>query len=258
MKSTIHSTLSLIASIAVLWFWHPAHAADEPGTVHAPAPAPFSARYEVRTRGLAVGVMERRLSQMSADEFRFESVTTTVGIARLLYRDVIREITHWRSGDVAPEMLDYEYHQVGSKDRHVKIMFDYASGTIRNVVNGNSWSMELEPGVVDKLVYQVLVMRDLAAGIRDLSYRIADGGRIKTYVFQAQGTELQTTPAGSFQAVILQRFRPGDDRDTTIWCAEQLGFLPIRVDQVDADGSLVTIRLQSYDPAVAVAPATED
>lgn len=213
--------------------------------------APFLAAYQVQLHGITIGAMERRLTQTSRDEFRFESITETTGIARLLRRDRVQEITSWRATATGPIMLFYEYHQTGGKTRHVNIAFDYSAGRILNSVNGSSWDMPIEPGVVDKLAYQVLLMQDLAAGPHELRYRIADGGRIKTYDFEVLGSEPLTTPAGAFTALKLRRHRTGDERTTTIWCATELNFLPVRVDQEEADGGAVTIRLERFQSGAA-------
>jgi hypothetical protein len=221
---------------------------------NAPAPmplAPFLATYQVQVHGITIGAMERRLIRTSPEEFRFESITEATGIARLLYRDLVRETTSWRATATGPTMLAYEYHQTGSKTRQVTITFDHDNGAIHNTVNGSSWDMPIETGVVDKLAYQVLLMLDLAAGPHELRYRIADGGRIKTYDFVVLGGETLTTPAGTFAALKLRRSSTGDDRNTTIWCAVELSFLPIRVDQEEADGGTVSIRLERFQPGAA-------
>ena len=54
---------------------------------------------------------------------------------------------------------------------------------------GNTWALEGGPETVDKLLYLPVLMQDLQAGKRDLSYSVADGGWLKTYKLDVLGTE---------------------------------------------------------------------
>ena len=131
----------------------------------------------------------------------------------------------------------------GSKTREVKLHFDWQHNTVTNTIDGDPWRMEIPPNAQDKLVYQLAIMYDLMNGKKDLDYKIADGGKLKDYAFEIQGEEVLNTALGRLKTVRIQRI--GDKRDTTVWCAPQLSYLPVRLEQQDTDGAELTMQLTS-------------
>ncbi|MCK4587906.1 MAG: DUF3108 domain-containing protein, partial [Gammaproteobacteria bacterium] len=57
---------------------------------------------------------------------------------------------------------------------------------------------------------------------------VADGGKLKSYDAVIQKTETIETPAGEFETIRVNR----DDgkRVTTLWCAPDLNYLPVRIE----------------------------
>ena len=49
--------------------------------------------------------------------------------------------------------------------------------------------MAIEPGIHDKLSYQLQMPADIADGKTSLSYQVADGGRLQTYRFNVTGED---------------------------------------------------------------------
>ena len=66
---------------------------------------------------------------------------------------------------------------------------------------------------------------------------------LKDYSFAIAGEEVLNTALGKLKTVRLQRI--GDRRDTTVWCAPQLSYLPVRLEQQDTDGSELTMQITS-------------
>ena len=77
---------------------------------------------------------------------------------------------------------------------------------------------------MDKLLYQLAIMHDLQNGRTPASYRIADGGGIKTYSFEKLGEEVVETPLGSFDTIKILRHKPGSSRKYVFWCAPDLEY----------------------------------
>ena len=74
-----------------------------------------------------------------------------------------------------------------------------------------------------------------------MMYAIADGGKLKTYDIHVRGEEVIETPAGQFETVIVAR--EGDERSTTMWCAKSLNYLPVKIQQIEADGNRFSAEL---------------
>ncbi|MCC7414285.1 MAG: DUF3108 domain-containing protein [Gammaproteobacteria bacterium] len=215
---------------------------------HAELPETFTAQYTLSVNGLHVAHMTRALRRIDADLHVFSSRTRAAGIAKLFRGDRVEEESRWRPDGAKVEPVQYRYSQTGGrKQREVTVRFDELSGRIATTVNDQTWHMDMVPGVLDKLVYQLVLMIDLAAGERTLEYRIADGGRIKIYHLEVTGTEHLRTPAGEFDAIRIVRRKSNSARETVIWCAPRLHFLPVRVDYREKNGDLTSAVLESQD-----------
>ena len=111
--------------------------------------------------------------------------------------------------------------------------------------------MHISPTTQDKLLYQLTMMLDLKAGRKKLQYEIADGGTLKDYEFNVIGEEEIDTPMGKLHTVKLERVN--DVRHTTIWCAESLEYLPVRIEQVEKDNASLAMLIHE----VTGLPATK-
>lgn len=219
------------------------------GTAAAGAlPERFTATYAVKKGFMDIGEVRRTLTPGPNGRHVFESVTSTTGMASWVAKGSIVERSTWtlkNSGVIQP--LEYFYQRTFGKGKQVKLDFDWDKNTVTNNVNKDPWVMPLEPGTLDKLIYQIALMRDMAPGKRDYSYKIADGGKTKIYQAVVLGEEETSTPAGKFHTVKITRV--GDKRGTTLWCAPKLNYLPVRIEQTDDDDFVAV--LKSVDGIVA-------
>jgi hypothetical protein len=209
-------------------------------------PRTFEAHYSLYRAGAKVAEMLRVFTRLDDGMYRYRSETRTTGLFRMFRKDHVVEQSNWRvqGGELQP--LEYLYeHSGGRKDRSVAVTFDWDAQRITNTVNGHSWRMPSEPRVMDKLLYQLAIMHDLKAGRSPLAYTIADGGKIKTYSFELLGKETVHTPLGEFAALKVSRQRVNSTRETVFWCAEELHFLPVRVENIEKDGGKTTVIIDS-------------
>ena len=88
-------------------------------------------------------------------------------------------------------------------------------------------------------------MSDLADEKTAFNYRIADGGKLKSYDIRIVDKEIVTTPLGKIEAIKLIRYREGENkRQTTLWCAPQLNYLPVKLEHTEKGGSVFTALLR--------------
>ncbi len=211
------------------------------------SPAPFEAEYSLYSKGLEVAKITRTFKAQGDDTYVYESHSQTTGMLALFRDDKIVERSHWRHTDNGFQPIEYVYQHDGSKKtRDVHINFNWSGNEVRMRVNDERWRMELEPGTLDKMLYQLAMMRDLEQGINKVSYRVADGGKMKTYTFETFGNESVHTPYGDFKALKVERYRDDRERETILWCVEELNYLPVKVVNIEPDGLKTTALLQSY------------
>jgi len=128
----------------------------------------------------------------------------------------------------------------------VRIRFDWERGSARIATPADAWTLAVRPTTLDKLVYTLVLMRDLGRGAERLAYDIADGGKLKRYVFRVEGRESIETGLGRLETLRLRR-EHRSARETTLWSAPALGYLPVRIDHRERDGTRISLRLESLE-----------
>jgi hypothetical protein len=155
---------------------------------------------------------------------------------------VERSLWSFHQNQPRPEQYTF-FNSGGKKKRNVQLDFDWQNNQVINTINGEPWSMALENGTQDKLLYQLRIMQDLPTTGTSLRYPVADGGKLKYYEIDIIGKERIRTKLGVFDAFRLRHTK--GSRKTTMWCAEQLGYLPVRIEQQKNDDSPVVATLTS-------------
>jgi hypothetical protein len=208
-----------------------------------PAPAPFVAVYEVRTGGIGVGSMTRRFQIDDGNHYRFESVVESTGLVALLKPLRIEETSegNWTAEGLRPARYAYA-RRAGKKIKQSSIEFDWPGSRAVATVNGTPVDFDLSAGTIDKLSYQLALMQDLAAARTGLAYRIADIGKTKDYVL-AQRPREKVQVDGQGYSTIPVEYARDDGRSTVLWCAESLGYLPVRIEYTEKDGEVTTATL---------------
>lgn len=143
----------------------------------------------------------------------------------------------------------YEYHRkVLGNNKDAVLQFNWHTGTVLNDIKNNPWTMDVPEGALDNLSYQMQLRLDLAAGKEQLVYKVADGGKLKTYPFKRVGHDVIKTPLGSFNTVKIQRDRgPDSKRETFIWFAPELDFMVVKLQQVEKSGKEYSLLLDKLE-----------
>jgi hypothetical protein len=207
-------------------------------------PPPFEASFKIFRKGAEVGEMHRSLSQLDNGEFNYRSETNSTGLVSFFYKLHILEESHWHLLDQLLQPLDYSYKRIKKKkERHKETVFDWSKNQAYSVDNGKNSTLDLKPGISDKLLYQIEIMRDLEMGHTPKTYTVLDGTKIKTYHFNSLGEESLDTPIGQFNTVKLVRQNSEEKEKSILWCASALHYLPIKVENTDENGSVTTVMI---------------
>lgn len=209
----------------------------------APLPEQFTATYDITKAGIPIGETTRVLSR-EGEHYLFESITRPVGIATFFTSGQVVERSRWQFFQGQPRPVQYTFFNSGrKKKRTARLDFDWKKNQVTNTVNTEPWTMPLEHGTTDKLLYQLRIMQDLPTAATSLHYPVADGGKMKYYDIEILSKERIKTPLGTFEAVRLRHIK--GKRQTTMWCAEELDYLPVRIEQRKSDDSPVVATLTS-------------
>lgn len=217
-------------------------------TCEAAFPERFAASYLLRAEGATVGRTRITLAPAGNGAFVYESHSTPAGIAALVRNERVSERAEWQFHDGAMRSLRYRYARAGrERERSVEVAFDWDRNIAQNTAAGSTWQMAIPDGTLDKLTYVLALMNDLAAGKRRLEYRIADGGRLKTYQLTEIDREWLETAVGTLETVVVRRTRDRGPREITLWCAPTLSYLPVKIARLGPDGQALSMDIESIE-----------
>ena len=215
----------------------------------------FQAVYQLRVNSFVIGEAQVELAAQADGRYLYSSRTHSTGLARFFRTDKVVESSLFKLHNKHLRPLEYHFDHTGTKkERHAYLKFDWNAGKVTNTVEGHTWEMEIPEGALDKLLVQLAVTMDLEAGKRELVYAIADGGKLKEYRFAVAGKETLRVPAGEFATIKLERLRKDTDRTTYFWCAPSLGYLPVRIKQIEHEDG-VTYLSELKQTSLGVQPA---
>jgi hypothetical protein len=209
----------------------------------------FSANYLVRLNGIQAGELKRSLTSNADGTRLFTSTSQAKGMFSFFKPDIIVESSAWTTENNQILPLNYVYERTGGKkEKFMHLNFDWQQSVINIDDHVHPWILKIEQPTLDKLIYQIALMADLSRGKQSFSYQIADGGKIKTYTIKIIGKEMITTPLGKINTVVLTREREREnDRNTTLWCAPELHYLPVQLEHTEKSGARFTAVLRKLD-----------
>lgn len=218
------------------------------------APLPdFSASYQLQQGGLRIGTSTISLVNGPGHSYRYESLSTPAPLVSLMYKDRLYESSRGtlNGADLRPHEYQYE-RSGGDRERKVIVTFDWTAFTVRNHVEDSHWKMDIPPGTLDKLVSQLAMMLALRRGETDVTFDIADGGRLKVHRYRVVGRENLEFPAGTFETVKVAKLRGTGKRETYIWCAPALNYLPVRIWHREEDDSRYQSDIEEFSESLRV------
>ena len=98
----------------------------------------------------------------------------------------------------------------------------------------------LEPGMVDRTMYQYLIELELRSGNPVLNYQVVDRGRIRNYIFENLGVEDIEIEGQPMSASKLRRVSDDGDRETLVWMSVELDYEMVKIFHSD-DGDEYTM-----------------
>lgn len=215
-------------------------AAAAPSQAQQPPPLePFTVDYHFLRNSIHLADMKRRLIRHEDGRYEFTSRSVPVGLLAVFVDDTITETTTWTFHDGRPRPLKYFYLHKRKKPRHTELEFDWQDGYARGIAKNRPAEKALPDGAQDKMLYQLTMMLDLAAGKRELHYPVIGEGMTKEYVLKVVGEETIDTPLGRLATL---RVHLDDKRRTTIWCAKKFSYLPVVIRQTEKDGAHMTMK----------------
>jgi hypothetical protein len=213
-------------------------------------PVPFRATYDARI-GVARGRVDMALlpEAGAADRFAYRSVTRPRGMARLIRSAPLIECTVFSVNDDGSWLASAHQYIDGEpgKGKSSSATFDWSSGVARARYKERDVELPVTDTIYDRMLEQLIVSRDLAAGRDPGPYRIVQRAELHTIHYERVGEARVETEAGAFDTEIYRRQREGSRRSSVTWFAPALDWLPVRIEQYKGDDRQATVVLSELE-----------
>ncbi len=212
-----------------------------------PLLTPHTAEYKIE-----ISIVNGKLTtQFETTEtgYMADSVIRATGLSRLIARGSIREQSWFSESDGKIQPRQYRSTDGLSSDHDsIAMDFNWDLREVTGLIDGEEFQATLEGDVHDRVSLQYGLMYDLLNGGEHAEYFLQDAEELKTLSMSNIGSKAVKVPFGRFTAVGIQHQRVGSSRVTTMWCVEELGYLPVIIEQHRKGKLRLRAVLTKYDP----------
>ena len=191
---------------------------------------PHTAEYKVK---ISVVSGRLRTELRATDEgYVARHVISPTGLSKLVASGAIDESSEFAVGQDGLIPVAYRSSDSLSRDKvQADIRFDWGNNEASGTVNDEQVLSALEGLSHDRISIQYELMHDLLNGGPGEQYRMYEVDKLKTINVRSIGSRQVRVPAGTFEAVGIQHQAENSSRVTTLWCVEELGYLPVIIEQ---------------------------
>lgn len=207
---------------------------------------PHTAQYKVKI-SVVSGQLNTEL-QRTANGYLAHHVIKPKGMSRLITRGTMDVTSEFAS--TADGIMPVRFQSVDTirDDPDVDLSFDWATNQASGTVGAEDVSLQLEGIAHDSVSIQYALMHDLLNGGPDKQYVLFDIDKMRIANVSVAGTKKIKTRAGTFTALGIKHQKEGSSRTTTLWCVEELGYLPVVIEQHRKGKLKFRATLVSYTP----------
>ena len=208
---------------------------------------PHSAEYRVKISVLS-GRLNTSLVRTDTGYEANHRIRPT-GLARMVSGGTIEEYSSFENTENGIVPVHYVSNDSLTRDKtRADVDFDWETNTITGTVNDEAVEVVLEEFAHDRVSTQYQLMSDLMNGGVAERYVLYDIDEIKILNVSIIGEREIRVPAGEFTAIGVQHQAEGSSRVTTLWCVEELDYLPVMIEQHRRDELRMRASLRSYSP----------
>ena len=205
------------------------------------------ATYKIKISVLG-GALKTSLDK-SGEKFVARSSIQATGLTRLLARGSIREESEFTI--CGSRLIPNEYKSkdtLSSDEKFVTMKFDWDQNEILGIVNDTEFRVPIDGDVVDRMSLQYVLMHDLQNRNIRTEYIMQDYDERKVLVVTVLETKIVEVPFGRFEVIGIRHSTANSKRETTMWFAEELGYLPVVIEQYRKGELRGKLMLDDYVP----------
>ena len=209
---------------------------------------PHSAVYKLKISVLG-GELKTSL-KATPTGYEATHVVRPTGISSLFASGSIAETSRFDSAPDGVKPTHYKSSDTLTNDGvEALVKFDWETGRAHGSVDGAALETQIEGLAHDRVSIQYELMQDLLNETPSDHYTMFEVDRLRPVNITIVGKKQVDVPAGKFDVVGVSHQAEGSKRITTLWCSEELGFLPVVIEQHRKGKLKARAVLMEYQPA---------
>ncbi len=194
-----------------------------------PSLTPHTAEYKVKI--FPVSGQLNTVLRRTGNGYTANHVIKPVGLSRIITKGTMDVTSEFSSAPDGVRPVRYRAVDSIRDDPDVDLSFDWATNEVAGTVGEEEVLLQLDGVSHDSVSVQYALMHDLLNGGVSEQYVLFDVDKMRVANVSLAGTRDVKTKAGTFNAIGIQHQKVGSSRVTTLWCAEELGYLPVIIEQ---------------------------
>ena len=207
---------------------------------------PHKAEYKVRV-SIVSGQLNTELRKTD-DGYIATHVVKATGLSRVLTDGIMMVTSEFSPVDDGVRAMKYHTVDTVRHEPETTITFDWADNVARGTVGDEPVELPLDGISHDAVSIQYELMDDLLNKRYSDTYVLFDIEKMRVAHIRVIGRKTVETSAGEYQAIGIEHQKEGSSRVTTMWCAPDLDYLPVVIEQRRKGKLNFRASLTSYTP----------
>lgn len=207
---------------------------------------PHRAEYKVKISVVA-GQLNTEL-KATANGYSATHVIKPTGLSRMITRGTMNVTSTFRADAQGIKPVTYHAIDTIGDDPETLIAFNWDTNEASGTVGDEDVLLQLDGIAHDSVSIQYALMHDLLNGEPDDTYVLFDVDKMRVAEVRNVGTKQVKTQAGQYDVVGIQHQKQGSSRVTTLWCARELDYLPVIIEQHRKEKLNFRATLTEYTP----------
>ncbi|MBE9579326.1 MULTISPECIES: DUF3108 domain-containing protein [Moraxella] len=145
------------------------------------------------------------------------------------------------NGRIVPSSSNMSVRVLGVGRTH-NIKFNNSAKSVVSTYKGKSTTLRMNGQAYDDLSLETQIRQELINGKFSGNYHLVKKNEIEATRFRRSGSSKITVPAGTYDAIRIDRVHDDKGRATSFWLAPSLNYLPVKVSQTN-DGKVISMEL---------------
>ncbi len=204
------------------------------------------ANYDVDIKGFTAE-MKTSLKTLDGVNFLAEDFIKTTGIASVFLKGTLSSTSKFLAeGLTLKPNYFYSLDTISKDKKKLTLDFDWPSNQVLIVDNEKESTMMLNDGIKDRISLKYTLMIDLLGDQLQNQYSLYENDKLKKINITNLGTKIITIDNVVYEVIGIKSQAAGSSKLSIFWCAEDLEFLPILIEQYRDDKLWLSASLSSY------------